>query len=302
MKLINTGDVNFKPPVTMLIYGNGGVGKSTCASTAPKPLMADCEGGSKYFGQRGINMPVAMIESWTDMKEFLDEAKKPEYETIIIDPLNELMEKLMVFMIKQGNKKNVQQDGNPTMAGWGFLKQTLRSYLKVMRDLNKHLILITHVDESRDDDKLIKRPMLMTKLSQEVVNMVDIVGYMDVAKDENNETKRFIYFQPESDRFVIKDRTGALDKYEKPDISNIITKVQGNKQFAAKVELDKNIEKKEKEFDESLPDLDEKERTVDDVAKEMGGKVVDEKKVVNPQSEGGKKMKEIMDKHKQSNQ
>ena len=46
LKIINTGDPSVKPPLVMLVYGEGGVGKSTFAATAPKPLMADCENGS----------------------------------------------------------------------------------------------------------------------------------------------------------------------------------------------------------------------------------------------------------------
>jgi replication-associated recombination protein RarA len=41
MKIINTGDPTIKPSVVMMIYGEGGVGKTTFASTAPSPIIAD---------------------------------------------------------------------------------------------------------------------------------------------------------------------------------------------------------------------------------------------------------------------
>ena len=252
LKIVNTTSQDFKPKVNMLVYGNGGVGKTTFSSTSPKPLMADCEGGTKYFGQRGISIPVALISSWSDMKDFLEEAKKPEYETIIIDPLNELMEKLMIFMKTNGGAKNVQADGNPTMAGWGWLKTNLRNYLKVLRDLDKHLLLITHVDESKDDESLIKRPMLMTKLSQEVVNMVDIVAYMTVVKGDDGKVKRILMVEPESDKYVAKDRSGLLGEIIEPDFQKIVDAIVENKQFAWTKKIEKKIEKSKDDFEKDL--------------------------------------------------
>jgi len=88
----------------------------------------------------------------------------------------------LLHLKAQPSSKLIQRDGNPTIAGWGWLKQNMRQLLKSFRDLDKHLILITHVAEDKDEDRLVKRPALMTKLAQEVVNMVDIVAYMRVVK------------------------------------------------------------------------------------------------------------------------
>ena len=151
MKIINTGNPEIKPSVIMLLYGEGGVGKTTFASTAPNPILADCEGGTKYFGLRGITINVAQIEKWSDMKEFFAIVQKENYATIIIDPIGELMEKLKRFMIERGDTKLVQRDGAPTMAGWGWLKDQMRSYLKLLRDTGKNVLIIAHLEEKHDD-------------------------------------------------------------------------------------------------------------------------------------------------------
>ncbi len=232
MKLINTGDPSNKPPVVMVVYGEGGVGKTTFASTAPKPILADCEGGSKYFGLRGIKMDVAQIEKWADMKEFGELVVGDKYETVIIDPIGELMEKLLRYMQEMKDAKLVQRDGNPTMAGWGWLKQVMRRYLKMLRDTGKNVIIIAHIAEDKDEDRLIKRPALMTKLSDELVNMVDIVGYMTVARGDEGEEKRIIMVDAAGDKFVSKDRTGRLGKYIEPDFTKIVDACQGTKEFS----------------------------------------------------------------------
>lgn len=268
MKLINTSNPQNKPSIVMMVYGEGGVGKTTFTSTAPKPILADCEGGSKYFGLRGISMDVAMIEKWSDMKEFADLAKGNKYDTVIIDPIGELMEKLKRFMIAQGNSKLVQKSGDPTMAGWGWLKSTMRNYIKVLRDSGKHVIIVAHLDEKMDEDRMIKRPMIATKLSDELVNMVDVVAYMTIVNQEG-EPKRVLIVDPENDKYTAKDRTGQLGAYVEPDFQKIVNACQGTKTYS----WSKQPTKKEKEKKELEEEVSKKD--AEDVAKQFNGKVVE---------------------------
>jgi len=231
MKITKSTDPQEKPSIVMIVYGNGGVGKTTFASTAPKPLLVDCENGAKYFGLRGIKMDVAKISSWSDMEGLFDIAKSGEYKTIIIDPIGELMEKLKRYMITKGDKKLVMADGSPTIAGWGWLKDTMRSTIKILRDSNVNLLIVAHVEEKQDEQALVKRPLLMTKLSDEIINMVDIVGYMTVVNDPEAGEKRIIIVDPASDKYIAKDRTGQLGKVIPPNFTDIIDACQGTKTF-----------------------------------------------------------------------
>lgn len=80
MKVFNSLDPTEKPSILMVVYGEGGVGKTTFAATAPRPIIADCENGSKYFGLRGIAADVALIEKWDDMQEFMQIALTDNYD------------------------------------------------------------------------------------------------------------------------------------------------------------------------------------------------------------------------------
>ena len=230
MQITKTSDPQVKPKIMMIVYGNGGVGKTTFASTAPKPLLVDCENGAKYFGLRGIKMDIAKINDWSDMKGLFEVAQSGEYDTIVIDPVGELMEKLKRFMILKADKKLVMFDGAPTMAGWGWLKDTMRNTLKALRDSGCHILINAHVSEQDDEGKIVKRPMLMTKLSDEIINMVDIVGYMEVVTTDEGE-KRIIRVDSASDKYIAKDRTGQLGKIIPPNFMEIVDACQGNKVF-----------------------------------------------------------------------
>ncbi len=229
MEIKNTLDPQQKPSVVMLVYGQGGVGKTTFTATAPKPVLADCEGGAKYFGLRGISMDVARIEKWADVEDFYRAVAKSEYETIVVDPIGELMEKLKSHVISMRDKKLVQADGTPTMAGWGYMKDKMRMFIKSIRDLNKHVIIVAHVEEKNDEERIVKRPKVMTKLSEELIALSDIVGFMEVLKMDGEE-KRIIRVSP-SDKYESKDRTGQLGGIIPPDFQEIVHAVQGNEVY-----------------------------------------------------------------------
>jgi len=230
LQIHNTTDAQTKPSIVMLVYGEGGVGKTTFSSTGPKPLIIDCEGGAKYFGLRGIDVDVAQVKNWSEMRDVLTIVKGDKYETIVIDPIGELMDKLKRHMFAMNDSKLVQKDGSPTMAGWGWLKKTMRDYIKVLRDSGKHIILIAHIEEKSDEDRMIKRPKIETKLSDDLVTMVDVVGYMTMVQDEGM-TKRVIIVDPSNDKYTAKDRTGQLGTMIEPDFTKIVEACQGTKTF-----------------------------------------------------------------------
>lgn len=250
MKIHNTGEAQLKPSVVMLVYGQGGIGKTTFCSTAPKPIIADCENGAKYFGLRGIKVDVATIENWKNMEEFYQHVKTSDYETIVLDPIGELMEKLKTQIINSKEKKFVQYDGSLTMAGWGEMKDRMRRLLKSLRDLNKHVIIVAHVSEKDDEGKIVKRPKVETKLSEELIALVDVAGFMEVVKTQNENgelvEKRVIRVAP-SDKYESKDRTGQLGGIIEPDFQKIINACQGNEIYSWSSKVAKEKMEGEKE-------------------------------------------------------
>ena len=231
MKITNSKDAQARPSLVMLCYGEGGVGKTTFSTTAPNPLLVDCENGGKYLGLRGIDVDRAIVEKWSDMKDVLEFVKLEKYETIVIDPVGELMDKLKRYMLALNDSKLSQKDGSPTMAGWGWLKKTLREYIKVLRDSGKNVILVAHLDEKDDEGRLVKRPKIETKLSDDLVNMVDVVAYMTVVQGDG-ETKRVLIVDPGNDKYTAKDRTGQLGKIIEPDFRKIVNACNGTEKYA----------------------------------------------------------------------
>lgn len=214
--------------INMLVYGVGGVGKSTFASTFPKPLMFDFENGAKYFNQRGINIDVIKMDKWFSLEEkkkLLEIVK--DYETLIFDPIGEAMDKLIHSSEINGTKYR-QSDGSLTMNGWGKVKDEMRTMLKWARDTGKHIVIIAHDDNEpvAGSEGMVKKvPLIATKLGAELVNMVDIVGYLDIINLKEGEEKRVLRINSADSGYIAKDRTGTLEKFVKPDFEYIYNQI-----------------------------------------------------------------------------
>ncbi len=76
--------------------------------------------------------------------------------TTVIDPIGELMEKLVAYMRNEPTAKLVQRDGNN---GLGLVEINHANYVhKTMRDSGKHIVIMAHVQRrERNDGRVIKR-------------------------------------------------------------------------------------------------------------------------------------------------
>ena len=68
MLIENTAQIKAEDNLVMIVYGKGGVGKTTFAASAPKTLILDFENGTKYLGSRGLKADVARFSSWFKCK------------------------------------------------------------------------------------------------------------------------------------------------------------------------------------------------------------------------------------------
>lgn len=209
MTLENTSGIIPENNLVMLVYGKGGTGKTTFAATAPRPLILDFENGTKYLGSRGISADVVRLDHWLnsgDKKDLLNLLQ--DHDTIVIDPLGEAMDKLIDSPEIKGPKYRTG-DGGLTMAGWGEVKKQMRNFIKFLRDTKKNIIIVSHVSEIQNDQTIEHRIQVATKLSDEIPNMVDVISYLGVRK-EDEDYKRVLYTPTQGGNFDSKDRTGTV--------------------------------------------------------------------------------------------
>lgn len=202
-----------EPSLVLCIYSQGGVGKTTLATTAPKPIILDSENGSKALGARGIDVPVIHLKSWGDVQDAWKLVKDDAaYQSVIIDPVGAFLDLLV---------ENEKVGGDMNLKKWGQAKERMRRFIWTVKDSGKHVVFVAHEKEEKDDEQVLRRPMLQANLWQELVNLCDVVGHLRI----DSTGKRALRVQPEQ-KYYAKDRFDALgNQVDSPNITEMIAKI-----------------------------------------------------------------------------
>ena len=168
---IISGKVN--SPQRIIIFGPGGIGKSTLASLAPKPVFLDIEGGTN-----DMDVPrVEGLNSFADLRACLQSDALDGFGTVILDSATraeELSAAHALATIKHEKGMSVT-----SIEGYGFGKGYTHVYdmfLLLLADLDsqvrrgRHVILIAHecisdVPNPTGDDFIRYEPHLQSPKS-----------------------------------------------------------------------------------------------------------------------------------------
>lgn len=193
--------------VTNLIYGQPGIGKSSIAFTADKPLCFDFDKGAH---RSAYSKDTVIIEKWDEVAKL--EAKDLEgYNTIIIDTLGRCLDFITVY-IGQKYPRYLQGDGTLAQKGYGTLKSIFSNWIKQLVLFNKDVILIAHDKEEKDRDNKYVRPDITGSSYNEVMKLIDFAGYYSI-----EDGKRILNFNP-TDRSIGKNSAG-FDALAIPDFN-----------------------------------------------------------------------------------
>ncbi len=78
-----------------LIYGEPGIGKTSVALSAPKPLLIDFDNGLRRVAKQ-YQTDSVQIESYQNLLDILEKEDISNYETIVIDTLGKMVDRIGV--------------------------------------------------------------------------------------------------------------------------------------------------------------------------------------------------------------
>jgi hypothetical protein len=205
------------------VYGEAGSGKTVLASTAPTPIIISAEAG--LLSLRHSDIPVIVIHSIDDLNEAYNwcstAPEAAQFETICLDSITEIAEVVLA------TAKRLAKD--PRQA-YGDMIEKMTTVIKAFRDLEgKHVYMSAKMEPQKDDlTGIVKYSPSMpgAKLGTQLPYLFDEVFRLGVAKNEEGGFYRFLQTAPDL-QYVAKDRSGALEPWEQPDLSSIINKIKG---------------------------------------------------------------------------
>lgn len=206
------------PTLKVLIYGSAGVGKTTFAGTAPKPLVIDVERGSRSL--LNVNNPVDVLEfrSIDQVEATVQYLKNgnpafDKYDTIVLDSITEMQARLIDQQLREmGGGYKLE------WSGWSENSQRIRMLINSFRDIEKNLICVAHDKLEKDDltGLTIIKPQLTPALSKTIAGIFDIVAYLRI----DSKGQRVLRLQP-TKTILAKSRLSLPEEIVNPTWNSI---------------------------------------------------------------------------------
>lgn len=181
-------ELNIPTNVKMMIYGQAGMGKSTVALSAPKPLLLDFDNGVKRMNMAHLeNIDTVQVTSWNDVQLVLQEDLSV-YQTIVVDTIGKMMDFIITY--KCGTRQ-------PSIRDWGGINAEFSWMTRTLSSLKKHIIFVAHRDTRKEGDDTVFIAALREKSYNSIVTELDLLGYLEM-KSERGVQRRTITFDPTS--------------------------------------------------------------------------------------------------------
>ena len=200
--------------IKIMIYGQAGMGKSTLALSAPKPLLLDFDNGVKRVNTNhlGDQVGIVQVESWNDIRYLLNSPNElNDFNSIVVDTIGKMMDYIIAYRCN---------GGQPRIQDWGAINNDFKWFVNALSSLNKNVIFVAHRDTRKEGEETVFVPALREKNYNSIVTELDLLGYLEM-KNENGLQKRTITFDPTS-------RNDGKNTCQLPGIMNIPTILDRN--------------------------------------------------------------------------
>ena len=185
-------ELNVKATLSVLIYGQPGIGKTTFGVSAPDAVLFDYDGGVQRING-AHQVPTLQPTSWEDTNIALQEIanEMPEVKTIVIDTVGKMLDYMTAHIIKN-DPKMAMRDGSLSLKGYGVRKTMFVNFIKQLALMGKNVVFIAHEREERRGEETFKRPEIGGSSANDLIKELDLVGYMYAIGKE-----RCITFDPQ---------------------------------------------------------------------------------------------------------
>lgn len=213
--------------ISILIYADPGVGKTTLASTLPEKetLIINTEAGlGPLLGTKHVvfNLHGDEVKQLNDLYKYLRTEKHP-FKYVVLDNISEL-EQWVILAITQRRGKEFTE-----VKEYGDAAYKIREYIHLFRDLIYEGITVVFnawefpLEIRRTSGEVITKtfPKVAKRIAPELCGIVDVVGHLEV---HEKSRKRWIRLGP-SDQYITKCQFKGLSDGEPADLPSLLEKL-----------------------------------------------------------------------------
>ena len=197
--------------IRMLIAGYPGIGKSTLALSAPRPLHIDVDFGIDRIEPR-YRKPYIQPKSYDEILEDLTPINVQDFDTLVFDTGGKLISLMSQWAIKKDVKYG-QRDGSLSLKGYGFIgREFQRPMDYCFYELDKHIVVVFHAIEEKDGDNTRLRIKVEGQTKNNVWEPMDLGGFVEI--QGNNRTIGF----SNCERYFAKGTRGIHGVWQVPEL------------------------------------------------------------------------------------
>jgi phage nucleotide-binding protein len=201
----------------ILIYGESGTGKTRLASTFPKVIFADIDQGMGSVTEKVQSIDITdtdgmhAFDKLETMYKFL-KAGNHEYETVVIDTLNEMQRVAMHATVEDFPTIHRSYDDLPSQSDYGKM---LHDMVELCRDfvaLPMRVVLLAQVVSRVFDTDTLQPQLIGKNTSREICRKMDVIGYIYKSEKDNPAYpgKKLSEISFDASQYVTKDRSFKL--------------------------------------------------------------------------------------------
>lgn len=224
--------------IRMLIAGYPGIGKSTLALSAPRPLHIDVDYGIDRIEPR-YRAPYIQPRSYDEILEDLVPMNLQDFDTLVFDTGGKLISLMSLWAIKKDPKYG-QRDGSLSLKGYGFVgKEFVRLMDYCFYELQKNIVIVFHATEEKDGDNTRLRIKVEGQTKNNVWEPMDLGGFVEIYGND-----RTIGFS-NCERYFAKGTRGISGIHKIPALTatspnDFLTRLFAEYNSIAAAEVEKN--------------------------------------------------------------
>lgn len=211
LKIVTAAEPMRIENLIVFVYGDPGVGKTSLAFSAVRPILFDFDKGAHRAGKfRKDTVPVS---KWSDVAT-LTAQDLEDYETIIIDTAGRMLDVIIADLVT--DVKNCRKGSKElSIQGYGALNKRFTSWFNLLRSFGKDVVILAHAAEEKDGEQSKVRPDMVGGSKKEAYKVADMMGYMTTVQGQNGAAKA-LHFTP-SQAYHAKD-SGGVGNLMLPDL------------------------------------------------------------------------------------